>query len=467
MKKFHIITYGCQMNEADSQSLAGILQGAGYFSTDHEDDADLIIVNTCSVREKAEERAMGRIQELRRVKKERGDVTIAVVGCMAQRLGERILSRAPHVDVILGTDRMFDIADILSRKSHVPAVHTAWGYDAIDVAPPVRENPFSAYLTITRGCNNYCTFCIVPFVRGREKYYPAESLIDEARKLASDGVIELTLLGQNVNSYRDGDNDFATLASRIAAETDIARIRYTSPHPKDLSLRLIEAHATVPKLMPHVHLPIQSGSDRVLEKMARSYRYRHYRNIVRKLRDRVPHIALTTDVIVGFPGETEDDFQLTLAAFEEMQFDAAFMFHYSVREGTRAQREMVEDVPQELKLERLARLIEAQKLISYRKNQSEIGRLHETLVSGRSRRNESILCGKTANGKTILFAGRSDLIGKIVTVRASEADAWTLHGEVWTRSKGYKPLGSFRPQTSASASDFSQRLAPVAEGAPQ
>ncbi len=452
-KKFHIITYGCQMNVADSESLAGVLSKAGYQPSASEDDSDLIIVNTCAVREKAEERAIGRINDLRRLKKIRPDMNIAVVGCMAQRMGERLLERAPHVDLILGPDRMFDLPEILSQKTHVPEIHTAFGHENLDDVTPVRDTPFSAYLTITRGCNNYCTFCIVPFVRGRERYHDSDQLTLQAQELAADGVIELTLLGQNVNSYRDGALDFPGLIRRIAAETDIKRIRYTSPHPKDLTLRLIQTHAEEPKLMPHMHLPLQSGSDRVLYKMARPYLYKHYRNMVKKLREAVPHIALTTDVIVGFPTETEQDFQKTLEAFEEIQFDSAFMFHYSERDGTRAASELGDDVPYEVKIERLERLIELQKKISYVKNQSELGRRHDTLVDGHSRRDQSILKGKTPGGKTALFAGDSSLIGKIVTLQIRQADSWTLHAERYKKQNGYRPLGLFRPQSGAESID--------------
>ncbi len=437
------------MNVADSQTLAGCLESSGYRSTEEEDDADLIIVNTCSVREKAEERAFGRLGDLKRLKRNRQDLNIVVVGCMAQRLGSRIIDRIPHVDLVLGTDRMFDLPEILAQKASIPEVHTAFGHENIDDAPAIRDTPFSAYLTITRGCNNYCTFCIVPFVRGREKYHPADHLVRQAAELAADGVIELTLLGQNVNSYRDGKVDFPGLIKRIADETDIQRIRYTSPHPKDLSLRLIELHASEPKVMPHVHLPLQSGSDRILQKMARPYLYRHFRNIVRKLREATPHIAITTDVIVGFPTETEEDFQLTIDAFEETQFDSAFMFHYSVREGTRAWKEIEDDIPYELKIERLERLMELQKKISYHKNQSELGKIHDTLVDGFSRRDRSILKGKTPGGKTVLFAGDESLIGAITPVKVSQADSWTLHGSCYQGRAGYRPLGSFQPEVTA------------------
>ena len=445
-KKYHIITYGCQMNVADSQTLAGCLEESGFVATDREDEAELIIVNTCSVREKAEERAFGRLGDLRRLKKGSDKLNIVVVGCMAQRLGARIIGRIPHVDLVLGTDRMFDLPEILAQKESIPEVHTAFGHENIDDAPAIRDTPFSAYLTITRGCNNYCTFCIVPFVRGREKYHPAERLVEQARALAEDGVIELTLLGQNVNSYRDGEVGFPGLIKRIAAETDIRRIRYTSPHPKDLSLKLIELHANEPKLMPHVHLPLQSGSDRILQKMARPYLYRHYRNIVKKLREATPHIAITTDVIVGFPTETEADFQMTLDAFEETRFDSAFMFHYSEREGTLASKEIEDDIPHEVKIERLERLIELQKKISYHKNQSELGKIQNTLVDGFSRRDRSVLKGKTPGGKTALFAGGEELIGTIAPVRISQADSWTLHGALQKDRAGYRALGFYRPE---------------------
>lgn len=444
---YHIITYGCQMNVADSQTLAGTLERSGFQSTDVEEAADLIIVNTCSVRDKAEERALGRLNDLRRLKQDKPGLNIAVVGCMAQRMGERILERAPHVDMVLGTDRMFDLPDILAQKAATPEIHTRFGHENLDDAPPVRDTPYTAYLTITRGCNNFCTFCIVPYVRGKERHHDVAHLVRESQKLAEEGVVELTLLGQNVNSYRFGSVDFPGLIQRIAAETDIQRIRYTSPHPKDLTLKLIETHAGEPKLMPHIHLPLQSGSDRVLYKMARPYNFRHYRNMVRKLREAAPHIAISTDVIVGFPTETEEDFKQTLAAFEEIQFDSAFMFHYSVREGTRADKEIPEDVPYELKIERLERLIELQKRISYTKNQLELGRVQETLVDGFSRRDKKRLKGKTPGGKTILFDGPESLIGSVTDVQVKEADSWTLHGERYQRGGGYRPLGLYRPET--------------------
>lgn len=450
-KKYHIITYGCQMNVADSEALSGILLRQGFSQTDEPDSAELVIVNTCSVRDKAEERAFGRLAELRRLKVNRPEVVIALVGCMAQRLGERVFERAPHVDLVLGTDRLFDLPDILAERGHVPEAHTAFGEtNEIDVTP-VRQNPFSAYLTITRGCNNYCTFCIVPYVRGPERHYSSDNLVREAQVLAEDGVVELTLLGQNVNSYKSDGVDFAGLLSRIAGETDIQRLRYTSPHPKDLSVRLIDLHANEKKLMPHMHLPLQSGSDPVLERMARPYRYRHFRNMVLKLREASPEIALTTDVIVGFPGETEEDFQLTLAAFEESSFDSAFMFHYSQREGTRAAKEMDDNVPREVKIERLQRLIELQKNISYQKNQAELGKVRSVLVDGFSRRDKKILKGKTPQGKTVLFAEEESQIGQVIEVRIKAADSWTLHGERYNRQSGYRPLGVFPQSAPAQA----------------
>ncbi|MCH9031806.1 MAG: tRNA (N6-isopentenyl adenosine(37)-C2)-methylthiotransferase MiaB, partial [candidate division Zixibacteria bacterium] len=419
----------------------------GYEVCLSEDQADLIIVNTCSIREKAEERAFGRLAGLKPLKKKNPDLNIAVVGCMAQRLGERILKRVPHVDIVLGTDRMFDLPDILAEKTEIPEVHTRFGHEHIDDAPPVRTQPFSAYMTITRGCNNFCAFCIVPYVRGREVYHPSNYLVDQARKLALDGVWELTLLGQNVNSYRDGKCDFSDLILRIAAETDIQRIRYTSPHPKDLSLKLIDAHANEPKLMPHIHLPLQSGSDRILEKMSRCYRMNHYRNMVRKLRERCPEIALTTDVIVGFPTETEDDFQKTLDAFREIQYDSAFMFRYSEREGTRAAKEFPDDLTEETKIERLTRLIDLQKEISYTKNQGEIGKSRAVLVDGFSRRDKSVVKGKTPHGKTALFRGSESLIGSVVNIQIKQADSWTLHGEMINSESSYRPIGLFKPVT--------------------
>ena len=428
-KYYKILTFGCQMNLADSGLLAAAMNNHGYLSAATESDADILILNTCSVREKAEERVFGRLGEISALKRQSPALKIAVVGCMAQRLGARILERAPYVDYILGPDRIFDLPEHLAKSNGDPRISTEFGHEKIEDLVPVRDNPFAAYVTISRGCKQYCTYCIVPYVRGEERSYSSAEIINHVNALVAQGVSEITLLGQNVNSYRDNGHDFSDLLAMIAQETDVKRIRFMTSHPRDLSDRLIEIMAAQPKIMSHLHLPLQSGSDRILGKMGRFYNYQHYRSLIDKLRSAVPDISLTTDLIVGFPSETENEYQSTLTAVEEIQFDSAFMFRYSPREGTPAYG-MQDDIPHPEKIRRLTKLIELQKKVSHDKNQSEIGKVRSVLVDGFSRRDGSVLKGKTEGNKTILFNGHKDDVGKIKNVRVRSADSWTLHGEV-------------------------------------
>jgi len=427
IKNYKIITFGCQMNLADSGALAAVLDSRGYTPVESLDEADLVIINTCSVRQKAEERVFGRLGELRPFKNGTGK-KIAVVGCMAQRLGDRILERAPHVDYILGTDRMFDLPEILDDRPGIPRINTEFGHEGLGEILPARDSKYSAFVTISRGCDNYCSYCIVPYVRGRERSLKRGKIIDQARAFAAEGVLEITLLGQNVNSYRDDGHDFAALMKDLALQTDIARIRFMTSHPKDLSERLIEVMASEPRIMPHLHLPLQSGSDIILERMGRLYTLEHYLGLVEKLRAAIPDLSLTTDLIVGFPGETEADFEKTLEAVRLIKYDSAFMFRYSIREGTAAAK-FIDDVPEPEKIARLMKLIDTQKEISYARNQAEIGAVRQTLVDGRSRRNQMILKGKTEKNITVLMAGEPTHIGTIRPVKITSADSWTLHGE--------------------------------------
>jgi tRNA-2-methylthio-N6-dimethylallyladenosine synthase len=426
---YKIVTFGCQMNLADSGTLAAVLDARGYQSVESEDEAEIIILNTCSVREKAEERVYGRLGELKRLKNVNNEVKLVVVGCMAQRLGNILVDKMPHVDYVLGTDRLFDLPDVLESGPGISQIHTDFGHELSGDLVPVRDEQYSAFVTISRGCDNYCTYCIVPYVRGRERSLPAEIILEQVRKFEADGVREVTLLGQNVNSYLDDDCDFAALMTRVALETDISRIRFMTSHPKDLSERLISIMASEKKIMPHLHLPLQSGSDRILKRMNRVYDYEHYYSLVKKLRQAVSDISLTTDVIVGFPGETLEDYESTLNAVESIGFDSAFMFRYSVREGTAA-ADFEDDVPEEEKIRRLNGLIELQKKVSFQKNQSEVGKVRLVLVDGFSRRDANILKGKTGGNKTLLFSGDPDIIGSIRNVRVTSADSWTLHGDL-------------------------------------
>jgi len=426
--RYKIVTFGCQMNLADSGLLASIMDAHGYRSADSESDADIIVLNTCSVREKAETRVFGRLTELYTLKKE-GAKKIVVVGCMAQRLGQRIIDRAPYVDLVLGTDRIFDLPRYLENGHSGSTVHTEFGLESMEEVVPDSDSPFTAFVTISRGCDNYCTYCIVPYVRGRERSNPAGQIIKQVNSLVDEGVQEITLLGQNVNSYRDGDTDFPGLLALIATETNIKRIRFMTSHPKDMSDSLIDFIGREPRMMGHVHLPLQSGSDRILKKMGRIYSFGHYLSLVEKLRRVRNDVSLTTDLIVGFPTETEEDYQMTLDTVETIGFDSAFMFRYSAREGTAAAR-MIDDVPEEEKIDRLNKLIDIQKKVAFDRNQEEIGKVRSVLIDGHSRRSEEILKGKTEGNKTILFEGDDKMMGTIRLVEVVSADSWTLHGRL-------------------------------------
>jgi len=417
------------MNLADSGILSSAMEAAGYTATPNPSEAGVIILNTCSVREKAEERALGRLAEL--VKFKKNDQTyVCAVGCMAQRMGRGLIDKIPGIDFVLGTEQLFELPQLLTRKNGMPVVETAMGGDpAWAEYPPEPDNPYSGFVTITRGCNNYCAYCIVPYLRGPERHRKPEAIIKDVRHLVSRGVLDMTLVGQNVNSYSHESIRFLDLIRRVIEETEIPRIRFITSHPKDLSDDLIEVFAEEPRLMGHVHLPLQSGSDRILDKMFRRYTYGHFKSLVDKLRRARPDIALTTDLIVGFPTETEEEYEMTLAAVREIRFDAAFMFRYSIREGTWAAKNLIDDIPEEEKLRRLQKLIDLQKNISFEVNQKEVGLVREVLVDGTSRRDDKIWKGKSEGNKTVLIESDRNLLGQIVPTRIVRADSWTLHGE--------------------------------------
>lgn len=419
------------MNLADSSTLAATMATRGYRRVAKEDQADLIIFNTCSVREKAEERVFGRLGEIYKFKRKNPNLKVAVVGCMAQRLGEEIHRRVPYVDYVLGTDRLFELPDVLEGVEGTEPIMTAFGHENMDMIAPIRETDYSGFITISRGCDNFCTYCIVPFVRGRERGHSDDHIVDSAKKMAEEGVVELTLLGQNVNSYRFGETDFPKLLERVVNESGVPRIRFMTSHPKDLSKRLVDVIAAHPeRLLPHIHLPLQSGSNRILQMMGRIYTVEHYLKIVDYIRTRLEYVALTTDLIVGFPTETEEEYEETLDIVSRIRYDSAFMFRYSVRPGTAAER-YEDDVPEDEKISRLKRLIKMQQQIGYEVNQREIGRLDSALVEGLSRRNKEIYRARTTGNKTVLFtSGQEVLPGSVRTIRITAADAFTLHGEL-------------------------------------
>ena len=417
------------MNLADSSTLVSILTARGYRRVHDEAEADLLILNTCSVREKAEQRVIGRLWELRRHQVERPGVKIAVVGCMAQRMGQKLIEQVPHVDYVLGTDRLFDLPNVLEGIEGTLRVMTAFGYEDMDSLEPVKETPFSAFVTISRGCNNYCSYCIVPYVRGRERAHSANAIINSIKRLVDEGVVEIMLLGQNVNSYRHEELDFPGLLERIIQETSMPRIRFMTSHPKDLSHRLVDVMAAEPRMMPHIHLPLQSGCDRVLKRMGRGYTAEHYLGIVEYIRKRLDYVSMTTDLIVGFPSETEAEYEQTLDVVRAVKYDTAFMFRYSVRPGTAAAK-YDDDVPEEDKIRRLSNLIKIQQEIARERNQRELGEVRHGLVEGLSRRSEEFYRARTEGNKTVLFKGASFETGQVLPVRILSADAYTLHGEI-------------------------------------
>ena len=431
VRTFHVTTFGCQMNLADSSTLVSSLSTRGYKRVDSEEEADLLVFNTCSVREKAENRVYGRLGEIMKYKRQKPHLKVAVVGCMAQRLGDELKEKVPHVDYVLGTDRLFELADVVEGYEGTESVMTAFGHEDMDSITPIKETPFTGFITISRGCDNYCTYCIVPYVRGRERAHATDFIINAVREMVDDGVREVTLLGQNVNSYLYEETDFPTLLKRVANETDVPRLRFMTSHPKDFSPKLVDVLAENPKIMPHIHLPLQSGSNRVLRKMGRVYTVEHYLKIIRYIREKLDYVSITTDLIVGFPTETEEEFEQTLKAVREVKYDSAFMFRYSIRPGTTAAR-YEDDVPEADKIRRLNKLIEVQQDIASQQNQRELNQIRLSLVEGTSRRNDKIWRARTEGNKTVLFEAEKVQPGDIVPVRILAADAFTLHGEIAT-----------------------------------
>ena len=434
-KTYHIITYGCQMNKCDSEVLASILSEQGYFYVDDFQEADVLLLNTCSVRDTAERKVLGRLERLKPLKAKRPDMILGVCGCMAQSWENKLLEKFPYIDIILGTSRLLELPDLIEKRLESK-------YSTIDVleapchdeaVPTIRESSVTAWVTIMHGCNNFCSYCIVPYVRGRERSRSSLSILQEVKSLGEKGYKEITLLGQNVNSYGLDSNepiDFADLLALIDKDSSgIERIRFTTSHPKDVSPKLIDAIAELPKVCKHFHLPAQAGSNNVLAKMNRGYTREHYLNLIEKLREKVPGISITTDLIVGFPGEIEDDFQDTLDLVRRAEFDIGFCFRYSPRKDTPASK-MPDQLPEEVKLRRLYELLKIQDDISVAKNRAMVGTIHELLIEGRNPKDECQLLGRTDTNKIVFFNGDTDLIGQLVTVNIVDAGNWSLRGEL-------------------------------------
>lgn len=434
-KKCLTHTFGCQMNERDSEILFGFLNEMGYEKTDRESEADLVLFNTCCIREKAESKVLSQLGELKKLKQNNPDMIIGVCGCMMQQKGmaDWIRSSAPHVDLIFGTHNLHHFPQYLYRlyQEEGRQVEILDKEEAVQEGlPAYREYPFKALVNIVYGCNNFCTYCIVPYVRGRERSRRQADIVQEVKALVADGVVEITLLGQNVNSYgldlQDGTS-FAGLLRELDQIEGLRRIRYMTSHPKDLTEELVKTIAESSKVCDHFHLPVQSGSSRILERMNRRYTKEDYLRLIKLIRSYMPHAAITTDIIVGFPGETEEDFLETVDLVRQVQFDSAFTFVYSKRAGTPAAR-MEDPISLEEKKERLQRLNDALSQISRGINDKLQDAVVEVLVEGTSKTNDAMLSGRTTTNKTVIFAGDPSLIGHIVPVHITEAQTWVLKG---------------------------------------
>jgi tRNA-2-methylthio-N6-dimethylallyladenosine synthase len=425
--KVYIETYGCQMNEYDSKMVRSMLAAAGHAFVEGPEAADLVIVNTCSVRERAETRVLGRLRHLRGLMPR--EALLGVIGCVAQRLGNGLAREVPRLAFVVGTDCYGSLLSAIAaaRAGRMSVNVAANPAELYDERPLPGDGSISDFVSVMSGCDNFCSYGIVPYVRGRERSRPVAVVLLEAEELAGRGTRELMLIGQNVNSYRDGALGFADLLARVNSVPGIVRIRFATSHPRDFSLAIIKAVASLGKVCEHVHLPVQSGSDAVLAAMNRGYTRRQYLDIVARTREGIPGVALTTDVIVGFPGESDADFRATLSLREEIRFDSAFMFRYSPREGTRASA-LNDDVPETAKIERLETVIALQKRITGERNGALAGTEQEVLVEGESERDRTRLFGRTRTAKPVVFEGPPDLSGSMVRVRITKASAWTLAG---------------------------------------
>lgn len=436
-KHYHIKTYGCQMNEHDSETIAGILEQMGYTAVEDETKADVLLFNTCAIRENAEDRVFGELGRVKPLKLENPDLVLGVCGCMSQEetVVNRILHKYEHVDLVFGTHNIHRLPHLLREalfsKEMVVEVWSKEG-DVVENMPKARMNKLKAWVNIMYGCDKFCTYCIVPYTRGKERSRLPQDVLAEVRDLARQGYKELTLLGQNVNAY---GKDFDDLNYRFGHLLDdihkiaIPRVRFTTSHPRDFDAHLIKVLAQGGNLVEHIHLPVQSGNSRVLKRMARKYTRDEYLTLVEKIKRAIPNVALTTDIIVGFPGETNEAFEDTLSLVREVEYDSAFTFIYSPREGTPS-AQWEDNVSQEEKKERLLRLNEVQDKISREKNEKLRHQIVEVLVEGESKKNKDILSGRTRTNKLVNFRGPKHLIGQFAHVRITEPKTYTLDGEL-------------------------------------
>jgi tRNA-2-methylthio-N6-dimethylallyladenosine synthase len=436
-KKLYIETYGCQMNVADTEIIQGLMIKEGYELTENIHDADVIFVNTCSVRENAEERILGRLGEFKRHKKEKPEIVVGVLGCMAERVRTKFFEdstaygKEQIADIVVGPDEYRKLPKLVNKAWHgekgiAVQLSRVENYDDIT---PYRTNGISAWVTVMRGCDKFCSFCVVPFTRGRERSRTVDSIFNDARQLAEQGYKDITLLGQNVNSYKDNSHDFADLL-RMTSEIDRSvRIQFTTSHPQDMSEKLIETIATEPNICKYIHLPVQSGSNRILNLMERNYSVEHYMKLIEKIKTAIPSVSLSTDIIVGFPTETEVDHKKTLELLRSVRYDGAFMFAYSPRENTKAWA-MHDDIQNDVKVRRLNEIIDLQNIMSSENNRMLIGKTVDVLIEAVSKKSTNEFKGRTNTNKKVIFPKDRYKIGDYASVKIENANSATLFGTV-------------------------------------
>ncbi len=434
-KYIFVHTFGCQMNVHDSEKIVALMENSGYESIDDVKKADLIIINTCSIREKAAQKVYSQLGRLRKLKREKPGLIIGVGGCLAQQWGAKFIDKVPYLNLVFGTHNICHLPELINtiEKTGVPVVKTGFyeSVKSLDILPQSKNGKVSSYVTIMQGCNNFCSYCVVPYVRGNEESRKFRDILDEVKTLAVNGIREITLLGQNVNSYCGSNgnrHDFADLVQKIGMINGIERIRFTTSHPKDLSNKLVNCFSEVDKLCEHIHLPVQSGSDRILRMMNRCYTSADYFNRVDKLRTVCPDISITSDIIVGFPGETDRDFQATIDMMGKIRFDNIFSFKYSEREGTVAAG-LKDKISECVKHDRLQMVQYLQERHTIKRNRAMIGNSEEILVEGISKNSPEDVTGRTRTNKIVNFKGNFELIGKTVSVMITDAYLHSLRGE--------------------------------------
>lgn len=434
LKKLKIITYGCQMNVADSERMKMQLKSIGYDEVEDINEADLIIMNTCCVRETAEDRVYGKIGEVKHLKRQNPQLIFGITGCMAQKEGDNLIKRAPHIDFVIGTGKIAELIQIVqnleTEQRHIVDTTNVSGEIAEIANYELRTNNFSQFIPIMYGCNNFCTYCIVPYVRGRERSRKPDEIIAEVELAVKNGAVEITLLGQNVNSYGKDHKlaDFADLLAAVDKIDGLKRLRFMTSHPKDLSEKVIQTIRAGKNICEHIHLPVQYGSDKILKKMNRVYTVEEYRELVKKIREQLSNVSITTDLIVGFPGETDADFNETLDFIREIKFDAAYTFIYSKRSGTPAAT-FDEQVDDKIKHERLQKLMDVQNEISLEINEKLKNEIVEILVEGASKTDKNIYTGRTRTNKLVLFEHFDESAGEFIKVKITQPKTWTLKGE--------------------------------------